>query len=128
MDKKYHFVLIDDDDVFNFLSERVLNNSGQANSITVFSKATDALNYFAENNQAEKTDILLLDIRMPGMSGFDFLEEFQKYNFQSVHVHMLTSSLDDRDKLIANSYSLVKGFYSKPLTKGIIAEICELKG
>jgi CheY-like chemotaxis protein len=122
MDKRLNFVLIDDDEIFNFLSERVLKISEIANTVQIFSKAKEALTYFSDFKEEDKV-IILLDIRMPEMDGFEFLEEFNKLNLLNIDVYMLTSSLDERDKEKAFTYPAVKGFYSKPLGKVIIAEI-----
>ena len=126
MDKKLNFLLIDDDDIFNFLSQRVLKSCGITDTITTFSNAKEALVYLAESKK-NSTDIILLDIRMPEMDGFEFLEKFTMLNFLNIDIFMLTSSLDKRDRERALTYSSVKGFYSKPLNKEIALEIYNSK-
>ena len=126
MDKKLNFVLIDDDNIFNFLSQRVLKSCDITDTITTFSNAKEALAYLAESKE-NSTDIILLDIRMPEMDGFEFLEEFTVLNCLNIDIYMLTSSLDERDKERAFTYSTVKGFYSKPLNKEIAVEIYNSK-
>ena len=126
MDKKLNFLLIDDDDIFNFLSQRVLKSCGITDTITTFSNAKEALAYLAESKE-NSTDIILFDIRMPEMDGFEFLEKFTLLNCLNIDIYMLTSSLDERDKVRAFTYSSVKGFYSKPLNKEIAVEIYNSK-
>ncbi|MEM9981557.1 MAG: response regulator, partial [Bacteroidota bacterium] len=69
-----------------------------------------------------KTDMILLDINMKGMSGWEFLEEFQKLK-SKVPVYILTSSTDIHDIQKAKEYSVVKGFIMKPLTQQVLADI-----
>jgi response regulator RpfG family c-di-GMP phosphodiesterase len=125
MEKKFNFLLIDDDEIFNFLSKRTLLKYEIANNITVFNDAIEALKYIEDNKSALVIDIILLDIRMPRMDGFEFLNEFMKLDFNETYVYMLTSSLDERDVKRALKYEMVKGFYSKPLTVEILSEIYE---
>ncbi|OYU96455.1 MAG: response regulator [Bacteroidetes bacterium B1(2017)] len=122
MGEKLNFVIIDDDSIFNFLSERLLTKSEVANNITAFSNAKEALSYFAESKE-NSPDIILLDIRMPEMTGFEFLDEFTRLNHLSTNIYMLSSSLDEKDRVKANTYTSVKGFLSKPLNKEIVNEI-----
>ena len=64
-------------------------------------------------------DIILLDINMPVMDGFQFLAEFEKRGKCTAHtnVFMLTSSGREEDRLTSLGNKLVKGFFDKPLTK-----------
>lgn len=122
MEKKLNFVIIDDDNIMNFISNRVLKNSGIANNITTFSNAKQALGFFSESKE-NCSDIILLDIRMPEMDGFEFLEEFVELNCSHTNIFMLTSSLDEKDKEKAHTFLPVKGFLSKPLTEDKVNEI-----
>jgi response regulator RpfG family c-di-GMP phosphodiesterase len=127
LETRFNFVLIDDDSVFNFLGERVIKKSGLANNITLFSTAKEALIYFAESKENNSDDIIFLDIRMPEMDGFQFLAEFEKLDYSGIEIHMLTSSLDERDKLKVAIYPFVKGFYSKPLNNEILESVCNTR-
>lgn len=114
------FLLIDDDEIFNFLNKKVLELSKMADTVTVFTSGQKALDHLAPlmSSKEEWPKYVLLDIRMPGMDGFEFLQKFKDMdpNFlEQVKVYMLTSSIDERDKYKSGSYPFVRGFFSKPL-------------
>lgn len=125
------FMLIDDDEIFNFLNQRILELSGTAGKIQVFTAARKALNWLSDNhsNDEEWPEIILLDIRMPGMDGFEFLEQFRLLpaeKIKGVKVFMLTSSIDERDKNKSAAYPFVYGYYSKPMSPEILQEMDEM--
>lgn len=121
MEKKFNFLLIDDDDIFNYLSKRILLKSNAANSIIDFTNAKSALDFIRSTDS--EIDIILLDINMPIMSGFDFLDSFIQLANKQISVYMLTSSIDDADMIKSLKYQCVKGYFSKPLTIDTIAQI-----
>lgn len=124
------FLLIDDDGIFNFIHTEVIKNVDPGAEITSFSSSLDGLNYITsklEKNE-DLPDYLFLDIRMPEMDGFELLQQLEKYpheKLQSMKIYMLTSSLDDRDRMKAFKSPLVKGFKSKTLTITLLTEILE---
>ena len=125
------YLLIDDDDIFNFLNKKVLEKSGNAQQIIVHTSAKDVLNYLSSimGNEQNWPQIVLLDIRMPGMDGFEFLEVFKNMDerfLKQVKVFMLTSSIDDRDKRKSEIFPFVYGYYSKPLSPTILQNMEEI--
>jgi len=125
-----HFLLIDDEEVFNMVSKYAVEKSGLTDKIDTFNSAIDALQFIEEkHNRNEKCNfVILLDIRMPVMNGFEFLEEFKKYKAggcMDCDVYMLSSSIDKSDIEKASSYPYVKGFLSKPLTPEVMSKIKE---
>lgn len=106
-----------DDSVFDLkLNERVLTRSEAFDQILQFASGIDALAYMREN---PKPDVIFLDVNMPMMDGFDFLEaatqEFGE-TFTCRVVIMLTSSLNPNDRARAERFEAVRAFLSKPLT------------
>ena len=110
-------IMIDDNEDDLFFTQIVFERSGLDVDLQKFTSAKDALAFFESAELCEPA-LVLLDINMPGMSGFDFLEAYEHLlanKRASVVVVMLTSSIDDRDKERALRFSSVKAFLSKPI-------------
>lgn len=124
-----HILLIDDDNITNFLNKKIILNSGLASSIEAFDSGNDAIRYIYDiiDGMLSKPvpELILLDIMMPVMDGFDVLDELQKLpaaTKENMRVIMLSSSLDKRDQDRAMGYDMVTDFLSKPLTINNIKE------
>ncbi|MDQ3393323.1 MAG: response regulator [Bacteroidota bacterium] len=111
-------LLVDDDELFNYIHKEILKNLKVAGKIEVAINGREALKFFKEDNAEQYPDLVLLDIDMPIMNGFEFLQEMSD-NFKNIlettKVIMLTSSLNERDMKKANEYN-VSGYLNKPLT------------
>lgn len=109
---------IDDSDFERLLNDRVLRRSGAYSDILHYACAKEALAYLKTAHRPP--DVIFLDINMPIMSGFGFLDAATRDlgdAFTSRVVIMLTSSLNPDDRLRAEKYAAVKEFLSKPLTE-----------
>lgn len=124
-------LLIDDDAISNFLSKSMIEKSGVFEKVEVFNSAVKALDYL-KKQETEKEDfpeVILLDVMMPVMDGFAFLDElirFESDSSKKVKVCMLTSSLDPKDKQQADSYPQVIDFMSKPINQEKIRKFVEM--
>lgn len=120
-------MLVDDDPDTNMYNEIVLNQMNASENIIIFQNGKDALKYIVEKE--DRIDLILLDINMPVMNGWQFVEEYEKLDKKkqtAIIVVMLTSSINIDDKLKAEAFNSVKKFINKPLTPQLIKEILAL--
>jgi CheY-like chemotaxis protein len=107
-------LLVDDDATANYLSKELLESLHAAKEIEVAENVLRALKMIS---QEDCPDIVFLDIKMPGLDGFDFLDKLKKLTLpKNVKIVLLTSSLRPEDKLRAFSYKAVVDYLEKPLT------------
>lgn len=117
-------ILIDDDEMFNFINLKTMEKVAFAQHVKTFDNAAaalDELRILSNSNPGEFPDIIFLDINMPEMNGWDFLDELTKFSevlLENCKVFMLTSSIDQNDVKKAKDYKMVNDFISKPLTTG----------
>ncbi len=109
-------VLVDDDPIIQYVHLRILKKYS-SQSITQFDNGSDALEYFKGNGKASLPYLVLLDINMPIMDGWDFLDEVYEQGLESkMVVIILTSSVDILDMEKAKKYDNIICFEQKPLT------------
>jgi response regulator RpfG family c-di-GMP phosphodiesterase len=114
-----NIVLIDDDPISTFITEKLIfKNIKIPYAIFKFNNAIDAL----KEIDFIQPNYLFLDLNMPEMSGWDFLEQFN-YKRNNPEIYILTSSVDERDIKRALRYSQVKKYLSKPLINQSIKNI-----
>ncbi len=118
-------LLIDDNMAMNFLSQMLIKKSLPNCEFDVCTNGMLALDYV--NKAKVCPEVILLDLNMPVMDGFDFLEAYEKQancrNYSKVFV--LTSSDRDEDKRKVEPFQSVKGFLYKPLTPEHIKAMIE---
>ena len=112
--------LIDDSEIDNYVNKHIITKSGIAEMILTMTSAEDALQYLIASSETNIPfpELIFLDIRMPAMNGFEFLDVFEKFPSQilsACKIIMLTSSLDQRDIERAKNYPHVAGYLNKPL-------------
>jgi CheY-like chemotaxis protein len=122
------YLLIDDEEIFNYIHDTVIHNFSPEAEVLAYNSASEALDYLKGciTNGEKCPDYILLDIRMPEMNGFEFLEQLNDFEpafFNHTKVYMLSSTLDERDLKRALSYPFVQGFRDKPLSESILNEI-----
>lgn len=117
-------LVIDDDEPTNFFNQMILEESGCTRHIKIMQSGQEALDYLSvctqpgcDENEYPRPDLILLDINMPVMNGWEFLEEYKKYNTECyAKIVMLTTSLFPEDKIKAEETPEISGFENKPLT------------
>lgn len=123
-------MLVDDNKVDNFYHERVIRKHGAIENIISMNSAEEALQYL-RNDMEPKPQVIFLDINMPGMDGWEFLEEFKNlpgYVRHTMVVVMLTTSQNPDDEAKARVTGVLSDFRSKPLTQQMLDEIIEATG
>lgn len=117
-------LLIDDNEIDQRQYTRIIKRSGLVEELMTFTYADEALQFLESNPQLE-VDLILLDVLMPRMNGFEFLEAASAAlgrEFAKIVVVMLTTSLDPSDKERASRYEMVDNFINKPLSAQHIEE------
>lgn len=110
-------LLIDDDAPTNFLNSIIIKKSNICAHVEVKDSALKALEWLKNNDS--KPDLIFLDINMPMMSGWEFLQEYDKLpkeQQENTELVMLTTSLNPKDKERAALHKSVSYFLNKPLT------------
>lgn len=124
------FLLIDDDDVTNYINTRIIKNVCADAQITLALNGLEALKALELNAVEDKPsfDIVFVDISMPEMDGWAFVDEVSSTKYeqqQKAFYVMLTSSVFDDDVAKAKTKPLIKQFYSKPLDPMRVREIID---
>lgn len=118
--------LIDDDHIGNYLTKSLLRLEGFSNSICTFESAEKALNALRQPELQEMPEVIFLDLNMPVMNGWQFLDALAPFADQlrnRCHIYVLTSSLALADMERAQTYDLVTGLIHKPIDSGEIRAI-----
>lgn len=118
-------IQVDDDFINNMANERLMRKMGMKFEVTNFLDPTEALRYLQQTD--ESIDLILLDINMPRLNGWEFLEKYESLNL-NFPVIMLTSSMDPNDQKKAMASNILTGFYVKPLSRDMIVEIVKKSG
>ena len=114
--------LIDDDTTSNFIDARLIQNYMITKKLKVFNYANIALDELKQlvlADSPEFPDLILLDIKMPYMNGWQFIEEFEKFPeavLNKCKLFMFSSSVNPQDIEKSKTYKVVNGFITKPLT------------
>ena len=110
-------ILVDDDPINNLINKRLICKLNLSPLVLEFLEAERALTYIA-NQDIEKKTLVLLDINMPVMNGWDFLCHYAGLEqHRQDRIIMLSSSIDHQDRLKSKEFDYVKGFIEKPLTQ-----------
>ncbi|QEC76955.1 response regulator [Mucilaginibacter ginsenosidivorax] len=121
--------LIDDDATFIFLTKRVIKNTGIEAGIFEFANGRHAIDHLLNNHddKALMPDIIFLDLSMPVMDGWEFLEEYEALppGIEKAPLYILSSSISPHDINLARLHPAVSDFLIKPITKEKILQLCK---
>jgi len=119
--------IIDDDPIFVYGTKILLNhNSWYGSSVLVYENGKEALDDLTALVKSEEKlpEVIFLDLNMPTMDGWEFLDEFIKLPLKKIpKVFIVSSSIDQRDIQKAHSYAIVEDFIEKPLSNTLMANI-----
>lgn len=124
-------MLIDDNEYDHFINSWVIKKADITKKIITFNSGKNALAYLNEINLKNhiKPNLILLDINMPLMNGWEFLIEYEKLDVdikKNVVIMMLSTSLDFDDNLSAQRNELLSGFLHKPLTEKHLVKLLKI--
>lgn len=119
-DKIKSICLVDDDHIQHLINKRIIKDIDSTFEILDYVEPELALRDLVDGKI--KPDLLLLDINMPIINGWNFLDRMKSHGLK-IEVQMLTSSIDPSDQQRSKSMDLVKGFLSKPLRKEVLKTI-----
>ena len=117
-------LLIEDDPIFTFLLQKAIHKANIEGQITTFDNGLNAIEYLKKEYQKDTNYILFLDLNMPVMNGWQFMEAFNLLaDSSNCMVFIVTSSKNQRDIDILIENKLVADFVTKPITDDIISNI-----
>ncbi len=124
-------MLIDDDAPTNFFHREMLSQANFAHEILVFEQARRAIEYLLNEQRAGSLpDVIFLDLNMPGMDGWEFLDVYQKQVlpiYPNIRlIVMLTTSVNPDTREKAKNYQILDTFMTKPLTEEKLSDLAEL--
>ncbi|CAM3608584.1 response regulator [Zobellia roscoffensis] len=130
MKNPFHLCIVDDDDIYRFTIIQSVKFLKIEHTTSVFRNGEEALNYILENqnNPDALPHLILLDIDMPIMDGFQFLEAYKNIEStisKQIPIYMVSSSVDPEDIERAKSYSSVVDYLSKPLKSNKLKSLIE---
>lgn len=114
----FPFIVIDDNPVDLMIIEKLLSIGGVTQNIRKFTKGTEAIVYIDEQSSGVDHTVILLDMMMPEMDGFAFLDKFENLPTETkkrYSIYMLSSSIDPKDISRAGQNINLNGFINKPL-------------
>ncbi|MBK5194396.1 MAG: response regulator, partial [Flavobacteriaceae bacterium] len=120
---RFESVMIIDDNLIDlYIASRMITKNNFGKKVLQYSSTMEALKYLQENqeNILQLPEVIFLDIYMPGMSGFEFMKEYDKLSTplkKLCRVFIISSSIDEQDLTRANNDENIVAMKEKPITK-----------
>ncbi|AEH02772.1 response regulator [Lacinutrix sp. 5H-3-7-4] len=128
MSNSLNICIVDDDEIYKFTVVKILESIDFNKKIEVFSDGEEAFSFLLDNIDQPKAlpDVILLDINMPVMDGFQFMEEYIKIKprvGKKITIYMVSSSVDPMDLQKAKGISEISDYIIKPIKRGELKAI-----
>lgn len=125
-----NFIIIDDSRLDCFIAEKIIQNSGTYSSVKSYMEATQAYEEIKSGIIGDPSNmtIIILDIQMPVMNGFQFTEVFEQLPIEiqsKFAIFLFSSSINENDKNRLGNFPSIIRFYSKPISKDTVAQMIE---
>ena len=118
--------LVDDDHIYQFTAKKTLESMGLTDRVSIFPDGEKAIAFIKDHlsNPDELPDIIFLDINMPVMDGWQFIDEFQKLQLpKKVSVYMVSSSVDENDMRRSKEFGVIDDYIIKPVGRTRFQEL-----
>ncbi|MEN9686272.1 MAG: hypothetical protein RLZZ28_2058 [Bacteroidota bacterium] len=128
---KHTVCLIDDDNIYQYTARVLLESTGMAGNIQSFYNGLEAIKFLKEEQEKPSEalpDMIFLDINMPVMNGWEFLEEYGKFSHllpRPIALYVVSSSVDSSDIQKSRSYQTVTDYLVKPVNRNKFRELIE---
>ncbi|GAC1441268.1 MAG: response regulator [Sediminibacterium sp.] len=124
---QYIVCLVDDDRIYHFTARKMLESTGLTKQIQSFYDGSEAFFYLNDPGNTEQLpDVIFLDINMPVMNGWDFLEVYQQLSKtlpKHIRIYVVSSSVDSADVRRSEIYDTVTGYIIKPVGRNKYEEL-----
>ena len=130
MNSNFNICIVDDDDIYQFTTIKIIESLKLAKKIIVFSDGEEAINFMIDNinEENELPDVIFLDINMPIMDGFQFMDEYVKIKpkvGKKITIYMVSSSVNPTDIERAKKIEDISDYIIKPIKPGELKSIIE---
>lgn len=123
-----NLLFIDDDPSCNYFHEIIVEESGLASSFTFFNDPTKGLQYVIDCHEKPvevSPNYIFLDLNMPKLDGWEFLERMERRKIDTFNLFILTTSGSPKDRMRAMDHPLVTDFICKPLSLDYLFQLSE---
>ncbi len=112
--------VVDDDPIYQIIVNKIIKKSELFSNTFTFQNGKEGIDALKSlmNNKEQLPNIILLDINMPVMDGWEFMEEINALNIidrKTVYIYIVSSSIAIEDKLKSKTYPIILGYLSKPI-------------
>jgi CheY-like chemotaxis protein len=128
-EQNLNIFLVDDDHIYQFTAKKTLESMGLSGQVSTFSNGEAAIDFIRSHisDPAALPDIIFLDINMPVMDGWQFIEEYQKLQpAKKIALYMVSSSVDESDMQRSKDYKVIDDYIIKPVGRSRFEQLLSL--